>query len=43
MADDLNLDIESYNKEELLEFFGCEEVHSKEYITQNYKKNSNCF
>lgn len=36
MADDLNLDINSYNKEELLQLFNCEEVHSKDFITQAY-------
>jgi hypothetical protein len=38
MADDLNLDINSYNKEELLQLFNCEEVHSKNYITKAYNK-----
>jgi hypothetical protein len=36
MTDKLNLDIESYTKEELLHFFGCEEIHSKDYITKKY-------
>jgi hypothetical protein len=38
MTDDLNLDINSYNKEELLQLFNCEEVHSKDYITKAYNK-----
>ena len=38
MSDDLNLDINSYNKEELLQLFSCEEVHSKDYITKAYNK-----
>lgn len=38
MSDDLNLDINSYNKEELLQLFNCEEVHSKDYITKAYNK-----
>jgi hypothetical protein len=38
MSNDLNLDITTYNKDELLSLFNCEEIHSKDYITQKYNK-----
>jgi hypothetical protein len=38
MSDDLNLDISSYNKDELLGLFNCEEVHSRDHITKLYNE-----